>query len=72
MKRSTSGPLDQQALSGTDPDRDRMRAFHALDQEQQAAAIHRMADEGFTESQIASATRLSVEFIRRVLAERCT
>lgn len=47
----------------------RMRHFHALDRQQQAQAIGRLAIAGQGEHSIAHATGLSVEFIRRVLAE---
>jgi hypothetical protein len=43
--------------------------FLLLDQEQQREAIRRMARQGWSETSIAHATRLSVEQIRRVLAE---
>lgn len=45
--------------------------FLLLDRQQQAQAVRRMANTGWSESSIAAATRLSVEQIRRVLAEPC-
>ncbi|TLZ37706.1 MAG: hypothetical protein E6K23_17385 [Gammaproteobacteria bacterium] len=44
--------------------------FQLLDREQQAQAIRRLAASGMSENTIAAATRLSVEQIRRILAER--
>lgn len=43
--------------------------FLLLDREQQAQAIRRMANTGWSDSSIAAATRLTVEQIRRVLAD---
>lgn len=43
--------------------------FLLLDREQQAQAIRRMANTGWSDSSIAAATRLSVEQVRRILAE---
>jgi hypothetical protein len=43
--------------------------FLLLDREQQAQAIRRMANTGWSESSIAAASRLSVEQVRRILAE---
>ncbi|MGH3631103.1 MAG: hypothetical protein ACRDRL_27125 [Sciscionella sp.] len=43
--------------------------FLLLDQEQQAQAIKRMAATGWSDNGIATATGLSVEQIRRILAE---
>jgi hypothetical protein len=60
--RSIGGALDTAALA-------RMH-FHALDREQQAEAIRRLAAAGQGEHTIAHATGLSVEMIRRVLAEQ--
>ena len=59
---SIGGALDMAALA-------RMH-FHALDHDQQGQAIRRLAASGQSEHTIASATGLSVEMIRRVLAER--
>ena len=47
----------------------RLRSFVTMNREQQAAAIRRMASEGRSDHTIATATRLSVEQIRRILAE---
>jgi hypothetical protein len=44
--------------------------FVAMDREEQQNAIRRMAVEGWTDHGIAHATRLSVEQIRRTLADR--
>lgn len=57
------GTLDYAALS-------RLH-FHALDAEQKAAAIGRLAASGQGEHTIAHATGLSVEFIRQVLRTSC-
>jgi hypothetical protein len=43
--------------------------FCLLDREQQANAIRSMSAQGWSDYRIAAATRLSVEQIRRVLAE---
>lgn len=48
----------------------RMTHFHALDRAQQADAIRRLAATGLTEHDIARATQLSTEMIRRVLGEQ--
>lgn len=53
-------------------DADRMRHFHALTREQQAEAIRQLAAAGQSETAIASATGLSVEFVRHVIGERGT
>ena len=47
----------------------RMAAFNQLARDEQATAIRRMARESHTETTIANATGLSVEFIKRVLAD---
>jgi hypothetical protein len=44
--------------------------FLMLSQEEQAAAIKRMARLGWSDHGIAAATRFSVEQIRRILGER--
>jgi DNA invertase Pin-like site-specific DNA recombinase len=44
--------------------------LHALNQAERAAAIRRLATEGMSDRGIASATGLSVEQVRRVLAEQ--
>jgi len=63
------GPIDYAALaaSADSGDEARMCAFDWLTRDEQAAAIRRMAAEGHTEATIASATHLSVEFVKRVL-----
>jgi hypothetical protein len=43
--------------------------FKALRREEVAAAIRRMAREGFSDYCIVSATQLSVEAVRQILAE---
>lgn len=43
--------------------------FDRLTRAEQAQAIRRMASEGWSEYGLAAATRLSVEQIRRILAE---
>lgn len=50
-------------------DAQRLRHFAALDREQQAQAIQRLAATGYGDNTIASATGLSVEMIRRILGE---
>ncbi len=60
-----------QALYGnTQRDSDRMRHFELLTVPERKQAVRRMAAEGFSDDQIASACRLAVEMVRRVLAER--
>jgi hypothetical protein len=49
-------------------DADRMRAFDALTVEERAAAIRRMATEGYSDHGIAAATKCSVEQVRQILA----
>jgi hypothetical protein len=48
--------------------RPELQDFLALSAEQQAQVIRRMAAAGWSDQGIASATRLSVEQVRRVLA----
>lgn len=55
-------------MSG-DLDRARLH-FHALDREQQAQAIRRLAAAGQGDHAIARATSLGVELVRRVLANQ--
>lgn len=43
--------------------------FAMMTREEQAAAIKRMASLGWSDHGIASATRLSVEMVRRILGE---
>jgi hypothetical protein len=45
------------------------RHFLALSADEQAGAIRRLAATGMSDHGIAHATRLSVEFIRRVIAK---
>lgn len=47
-----------------------MHHFLLLDHGQQVAAIRHMHDTGMSDYTIAAATRLSVEMVRRILAER--
>jgi hypothetical protein len=54
-------------VSATPPE---LLHFLRLTQAEQAAAIRRLAAEGWSELSIAAATKLSVEMIRRVLAEK--
>jgi len=61
MTRRIGGALNADALA-------RLH-FHALDRVEQAQAIRRLAATGQGEHTIACATGLSVEQIRRVLAE---
>ena len=44
--------------------------FLLLDRDQQRGAILRLAAAGYTDYGIASATRLSVEFVRTVIGDR--
>jgi hypothetical protein len=44
--------------------------FHRLNRADQAAAIRRMAAEGYSDHTIAHATELAVEFVRAVLGDR--
>ena len=69
MTRTIGGPLDYARLVGN-PEQDRMRHFHALDREQQADAIRRLAATGMSEHGIAHATGLSVEMVRRVTVQK--
>jgi hypothetical protein len=68
MTRNIGGSLDASALSALAGSDARMRAFHVLDREQQAAAIRRLAALGWSEHGISWATKLNVDQIRRVLA----
>ena len=52
-----------------DGDRDRLY-FEMLTRDEQAAAMRRMAAEGMSDSTIASATALSVEFVKQILGPR--
>lgn len=61
MRCTIGGKLDMDALA-------RMH-FHALDQDQQVAAIRRLAIAGQSVFTIAQATGLSVEMIRLLLGE---
>lgn len=45
-----------------------MLHFEVLTREEQENAIRSLADDGMSEYQLAAATRLSVEMIRRVLS----
>lgn len=45
------------------------RAFHVLDRDKQAEAIRRMAAVGYGERTLAHASGLTVEMVRRILAE---
>lgn len=47
-----------------------MRYFRLLEPQAQREAIQRLAASGMSDSTIAAATALSVEMIRRVLAEQ--
>jgi DNA invertase Pin-like site-specific DNA recombinase len=64
MTRTIGGQVNTAALA-------RMH-FHALDRQQQAQAIRRLAASGQSEHTIARATGLSVEMISRILAEAVT
>lgn len=47
-----------------------IRYFHALDRHEQRAAIKRLAAAGLGDYEIASATRLEVSFVRKIIGER--
>ena len=74
MTRSTiGGVLDTDALAtlAGRSDEPRLRHFRTLPREEQAAAIRRLRTVGLlSETAIAAATKLSVEMIRRILAEK--
>jgi hypothetical protein len=59
-------------VNAADLEAARMRAFAILSREQQGQAIQRLAATGMSDHSIASATRLSVEFVRHVLGEHAT
>jgi hypothetical protein len=59
-------------MSAESSDADRMLHFRALHRDQQLEAIRRLANAGQSEHTIAGATGLSVEMIRRILAEQET
>lgn len=46
--------------------------WHTLTREQQADAIRRMHAEGMSDTTIAAATQLTVEFINRVIGQQRT
>ena len=69
MPRVTSGIDLKIDESRAVIDQFRLMYFHALPQAEQEAAIRRLAAAGQGEHTIAHATGLSVEQIRRVLAE---
>lgn len=48
----------------------RMHYFVMLTPEEQRAAILRLIDSGMSETCVASATRLSVEFVRKIVGSR--
>ncbi len=50
----------------------RMRHFHTLAREQQAETVRRLAALGWTDHGISHATLLSVEHVRRALADHST
>jgi len=71
MSKNIAGVLDLpalQTLAGNE-ERRRMEHFHALDRDQKAAAIRRLALIGHSDAGIAAATGLSVEMVCRILAE---
>jgi hypothetical protein len=55
--------------SAADSEQMRMAAFHALDRDAQIQAIKRLHLAGHTDRTIAAATGLSVEMVRRLLAD---
>lgn len=56
------GALDLRAMQ--------LMRFHSLDREQQFQAIHRLVASGMSDHGVSHATGLSVEMIRRILAEQ--
>lgn len=63
MKRgNVGGALDLRSMQ--------MMRFHSLDREQQFQAIHRLVASGMSEHGVSHATGLSVEMVRRILAEQ--
>jgi DNA-binding NarL/FixJ family response regulator len=69
---SIGGPLDLNALAAlsganSNSEEARMRHFHALDPQQQAQAIARLAATGLSDYDIAAATAMHVEQVREVL-----
>jgi hypothetical protein len=78
-RSSIPGSLDLAALAAlhgphreSSRDNDRLQHFERLTQPEREQAIRRMAAEGYSDSQIAHATRLAVEQVRRALAEHST
>ena len=53
-----------------DADRNRMAHFHALDHEQQAEAVRRLAVLGYSDHDIGHATGLAVEQVRQIIGRR--
>lgn len=58
------------AMTPGTPDATRMHHFHTLSPEHQADALRRLAALGYSDHGIASASGLSVEFVRRVLGSK--
>lgn len=56
-------------MSGLKPDAAR-KHFDALSRDEEIQAIYRMADTGYSHFSIATATKLNVEMVRRILAKR--
>jgi hypothetical protein len=56
-------------MQPNEPDRSRVH-FDALTADERHAAIRRLADEGLGDYAIASACRVSVEYVRGVIGER--
>ncbi len=56
-------------MSGPKPDAAR-KHYDALSRSEEIQAIYRMADSGYSASSIATATKLSVEMVRQILAKR--
>lgn len=71
MARAAQTAARPGAPMSSDDYRRRMHHFQLLDRAEQATAIKRLAGNGWTESTISAATGLSVEQIRRILAENC-
>jgi DNA-binding NarL/FixJ family response regulator len=75
VNRTIPGNLTLDALKAlhghreTNRDADRLQHFERLTQPEREQAIRHMAAEGYSDTQIAHATRLAVEQVRRVLSQ---
>jgi hypothetical protein len=62
MTRTIGGALDLRAMQ--------LMRFHSLERSQQCQAIHRLVASGMSEYGVSHATGLSIEQVRRILAEQ--